>query len=86
MGATVEEIKSPKSYILRLGEKHFKEGDPWNLMAVVEQDGSMAIIKAASGTLKDIPAIRRALSPLGIKTVKYLRCKNGEWITHYIEV
>lgn len=55
-------------------------------MAVVEQDETMAIIKAASGTLKDIPAIRRVLSPLGIKTVKYLRCKNGEWITHYIEV
>lgn len=86
MAATIERITSPTSFILRLGPNHLKYGDPWNLMAVVEQFGSLAVIEAASGTLKDIPAIRKALRPLGIKTVKYYRYKEGAKIEHTIEV
>lgn len=86
MPATLEKIESPTSYILRLGPEHYKYGDKWKLMAVIEVSGPLAVIEAVSGTLLDIPAIRGALRPLGIKTVKYYRYKYGEKIEHTIKV
>jgi len=85
MPTTLEHLNAPEIFLLRQGPEHFVHGDPYRLTGVVEVFGSYAVLKGFSGLL-EVPGFRAELRKIGVRSVTWVRSKNGVFIPHSLEV
>ena len=74
---TIETLSETVS-IVRLGDSHFKYGDPYEAMLVLYSHGDCVMLLGAVGSLKNIRGLLSELKGLGFKYAIWERCRpNG---------
>ena len=77
MSYTKEKICN-NTYLVRVGPKHEKYGDPFTLVCVLIEEGNTAFMKGTLGSLDDFKLFMEYLRIEGFKYLKYERYKQGK--------
>jgi len=78
LGVTITPLPYVQLYSIRVGDKHFKYGDPYQFTVVFSFDGKEAKFQLGCGKLnvRSAREIRKALIDFGVRKGTWARVKN----------